>query len=242
MTKKKNFDLYPLLKATNSNNVDIVKLLIEYANNNNIILTINEKEKDSNEYPLFNAAEHNNLEIVQLLIDYANQKNIILGMEDNTAGKNPLSLAIAQNNIKMVELLFDYINKKDMKLELKENIIEIPDIKSSNGKYIYTDGIGTISIDLALKCVEKVGNNKFSYCSAFQIRLKGIKGVVAVDPKLGNKDIICIRPSMKKYESENNELGIIKASGYSTGYLNRQIISLLNDDSFTTNINKIKNY
>ena len=27
----------------------------------------------------------------------------------------------------------------------KENIIEIPDIKSSDGKYIYTDGIGTIS-------------------------------------------------------------------------------------------------
>ena len=109
----------------------------------------------------------------------------------------------------------------------KENIIEIPDIKSSDGKYIYTDGIGTISYDLALKCVEKVGNNKFSYCSAFQIRLLGIKGVVAVDPCLGNKDIICIRPSMKKYESQNNELGIIKASGYSTGYLNRQIIALL---------------
>ena len=109
----------------------------------------------------------------------------------------------------------------------KENIIEIPDIKSSDQKYIYTDGIGTISYDLALKCVEKIGNNKFLYCSAFQIRLLGIKGVVAVDPHLGNKDIICIRPSMKKYESENNELGIIKASGYSTGYLNRQIITLL---------------
>ena len=109
----------------------------------------------------------------------------------------------------------------------KENIIEIPDIKSSDGKYIYTDGIGTISYDLALKCVEKIGNNKFSYCSAFQIRLLGIKGVVAVDPCLGNNDIICIRPSMKKYESENNELGIIKASGYSAGYLNRQIIALL---------------
>ena len=109
----------------------------------------------------------------------------------------------------------------------KENIIEIPDIKSSDQKYIYTDGIGTISYDLALKCVEKIGNKKFSYCSAFQIRLLGIKGVVAVDPHLGNKDIICIRPSMKKYESENNELGIIKASGYSTGYLNRQIIALL---------------
>ena len=27
---------------------------------------------------------------------------------------------------------------------------------------------------------------------------------------------------MKKYENENNELGIIKAGGYSTEYLNRQ--------------------
>ena len=118
----------------------------------------------------------------------------------------------------------------------KENIIEIPDIKSSDGKYIYTDGIGTISYNLALKCVEKIGNNKFSYCSAFQIRLLGIKGVVAVDPNLPDKDIICIRPSMKKYESENNELGIIKSSGYSTGYLNRQIISLLNGLGVRNNI------
>ena len=118
----------------------------------------------------------------------------------------------------------------------KENIIEIPDIKSSDNKYIYTDGIGTISYNLAMKCVEKIGNNKFSYCSAFQIRLLGIKGVVAVDPNLADKDIICIRPSMKKYESENNELGIIKASGYSTGYLNRQIISLLNGLGVRNNI------
>ena len=118
----------------------------------------------------------------------------------------------------------------------KENIIEIPDIKSSDGKYIYTDGIGTMSYNLAMKCVEKIGNNKFSYCSAFQIRLLGIKGVVAVDPNLPDKDIICIRPSMKKYESENNELGIIKSSGYSTGYLNRQIISLLNGLGVRNNI------
>ena len=118
----------------------------------------------------------------------------------------------------------------------KENIIEIPDIKSSDNKYIYTDGIGTISYNLAMKCVEKIGNNKFSYCSAFQIRLLGIKGVVAVDPNLEDKDIICIRPSMKKYESENNELGIIKSSGYSTGYLNRQIISLLNGLGVRNNI------
>ena len=52
--------------------------------------------------------------------------------------------------------------------------------------------------------------------------------ILGLESRKNNKDIICIRHSIKKYGSENNELGIIKSSGYSTGYLNRQIISLLN--------------
>ena len=111
----------------------------------------------------------------------------------------------------------------------KENIKLIPEIKSSNGKYIYSDGIGKISLCLANKCFEKLKNNdsNINYSSAIQIRLGGIKGVVAIDPKLKNKDIICYRNSMKKFESENYELGIIKISKYGIGYLNRQIITLL---------------
>ena len=62
-------------------------------------------------------------------------------------------------------------------------IIEIPDIKTPNGKYIYSDGIGQISLFLAKKCFEKMKKNKDDfYCSAFQIRLLGIKGVLAINP------------------------------------------------------------
>jgi len=98
---------------------------MEYANRNNIMLTINNKDKKYHHYPLYNAvAEGNNIEMVKLLINYANRNSIILGMEDNIAGKNPLSWAISQNNIKMVELLLEYTSEKGIKLELKEAIIE----------------------------------------------------------------------------------------------------------------------
>ena len=106
-------------------------------------------------------------------------------------------------------------------------IIEIPDIKTPNGKYIYSDGIGQISLFLAKKCFEKMKKKKDDfYCSAFQIRLLGIKGVLAINPKLSDEKIL-VRPSMKKFNSSNYELGIIKGSSYSSGYLNRQIIILL---------------
>ena len=107
-----------------------------------------------------------------------------------------------------------------------ENIIEIEEILSPCGKYIYSDGIGQISLNLAKKCFDKLKKNKTAYSSAFQIRLSGIKGVVAINPELDGEKI-CIRPSMKKFDCENFELGIVKRSNYSVGYLNRQIIILL---------------
>ena len=118
-------------------------------------------------------------------------------------------------------------NSTPIELISPEEIIEIPDIKSPNEKYIYSDGIGQISLFLAKKCFEKMKkNNENFYCSAFQIRLLGIKGVLAINPKLPDEKIL-VRPSMKKFDSSNYELGIIKCSSYSTGYLNRQIISIL---------------
>jgi len=45
-------------------------------------------------------------------------------MDDNIAGKNPLSWAVAQNNFNMVKLLLDYTNEKDIKLVLNEAILE----------------------------------------------------------------------------------------------------------------------
>ena len=64
--------------------------------------------------------------------------------------------------------------------ELTRDQIElINDIKGKKG--IFTDGIGQISLDLALECAKKF---KYEYASAFQIRIGGVKGIVAVNPDL----------------------------------------------------------
>jgi RNA-dependent RNA polymerase len=118
-----------------------------------------------------------------------------------------------------------------------ENIVVIDDIKR-NG-HIFTDGIGQISVELAFQCSKKFDYN---YCSAFQIRLGGIKGIVAVNPGLGGEQLM-VRPSMLKFKSNDTELGVIRCSSYSQGFLNRQIITLLAtlgvpNDIFTTMLKK----
>eukprot|EP00833_Pecoramyces_ruminatium_P005240 jgi/Orpsp1_1/1179272/evm.model.c7180000068701.1 len=56
------YEYYPLLKAIENNNSDIVILLIDYANSHNIVLELNKKNENEN-YPLINAIENNNIEI-----------------------------------------------------------------------------------------------------------------------------------------------------------------------------------
>jgi RNA-dependent RNA polymerase len=51
--------------------------------------------------------------------------------------------------------------------------------------------------------------------------------MVMVKKGLLNKSIE-IRPSMKKFESDHSQLEVIRCATYSNGYLNRQVISLLN--------------
>jgi len=77
--KTKNGD-YPLLKAIDKNKIEIVKIFIEYANKNNIIIKFNnEKEKKNINYSLmYSIKQKRNIEIIKLFIEYANKNNIIL--------------------------------------------------------------------------------------------------------------------------------------------------------------------
>ncbi|ORX64862.1 hypothetical protein BCR32DRAFT_272937 [Anaeromyces robustus] len=85
---------YPLLQAIHFNNEECVKLLIQYANNNKILLNLNEKNKFGY-YPLITAIYNNNINIIKLLMNYADKHEILLNINENNF---PLLEAINNNN------------------------------------------------------------------------------------------------------------------------------------------------
>ena len=100
----------------------------------------------------------------------------------------------------------------------------IEDSIAPNGD-IYNDGCGMISLSLIKDICNEL--NKKNFSSAIQIRYKGAKGVLVVNPKIEGKKII-LSKSMIKYNVNNSDnLEICRFSKYSTGFLNLQIIILL---------------
>ena len=121
-----------------------------------------------------------------------------------------------------------------------KNIVKINDVKIESKikinnkekkiKYVFSDGVGKISYDLA-KEISKILKLKDGVPSCFQGRFQGCKGVwtTMFDDLEGN---IYIRPSQDKfiYKSKNDEyfFELCDYSRYIQAYLNRQIILLLN--------------
>ena len=56
--------------------IEMVKLISEYAKRNNVVLVMNDKDKRGRN-PLLYGIEKNNIEIVKLLIDYMNKYHIV---------------------------------------------------------------------------------------------------------------------------------------------------------------------
>ncbi|KAK6341833.1 hypothetical protein TWF730_001321 [Orbilia blumenaviensis] len=110
----------------------------------------------------------------------------------------------------------------------------IPDVER-NG-FCFSDGCGTISPSAAqLIAAEYPPPREQSLPCAFQFRLGGCKGVLAVDPNIKKMEVgegsfqVCIRPSQRKFDTEHNSLEIIRYSSFSVATLNRQLIQVLSD-------------
>ena len=76
---------------------------------------------------------------------------------------------------------------------------DIPDIM--NGDNMFTDGCGLISTQMARLLVQKLNicfRNKRYKPSVFQIRYRGYKGVLEVEPKLQGQTLVQFRDSMRK--------------------------------------------
>jgi len=87
LNEKDEDGYYPLLIAIDNNNIKIVKILIEYANQHQIILDLNEKNNVGN-YPILDATIYNNIEMIKLLIKYALQHQITLVYNKNEIDSN----------------------------------------------------------------------------------------------------------------------------------------------------------
>lgn len=121
--------------------------------------------------------------------------------------------------------------------DLTVEIERCPDIER-NG-FNFTDGVGKISPFLAQMIAKEHGlPHSVSDCpSAFQFRLGGSKGVLAVDPSLTFRTV-ALRPSQDKFTAmQSRGLEIVRISQFSAAYLNVQIILVLSalgvtDDRF----------
>uniref|UniRef100_A0ACD5Z573 Uncharacterized protein n=1 Tax=Avena sativa TaxID=4498 RepID=A0ACD5Z573_AVESA len=113
---------------------------------------------------------------------------------------------------------------------------EIPDITNGT-KYVFSDGIGTISANFAKEVSVKCKMIRFTP-SAFQIRYGCYKGVVAIDPRSHWK--LSLRRSMSKFQSDNITLDVLAYSKYQPCFLNRQLITLLSTLGVRDNIFELK--
>ncbi|KAJ7633050.1 RNA dependent RNA polymerase-domain-containing protein [Roridomyces roridus] len=110
-----------------------------------------------------------------------------------------------------------------------------------HSKFVYTDGVGTISSKLATMIWEALCEARHytevrMRPSAFQIRFLGYKGVVCIDYELDKRKdgiMMCLRPSMKKFDDATTmeaEIEIAKAfTKPNTAYLNRPLVMALED-------------
>ncbi|PIA63823.1 hypothetical protein AQUCO_00201271v1 [Aquilegia coerulea] len=103
-------------------------------------------------------------------------------------------------------------------------IIDDVEVVRNGKKYVFSDGIGKISLEFAHRVAKKCGINGFTP-SSFQIRYGGYKGVVAVNP--GSIKKLSLRKSMSKYTSTNTKLDVLTWSKFQPCFLNRQIVTLL---------------
>lgn len=115
-----------------------------------------------------------------------------------------------------------------------EDMLGTPDITTEDGKYCFTDGVGTLSPELAraiwaqLQAKGRRSGHARTYPRLFQIRLGGSKGMLSVDYNLKGLTI-ALRPSMVKYDAPHSlSVEIVRAFDRPSRYcLNRPQIMLL---------------
>ncbi|ORY53370.1 hypothetical protein LY90DRAFT_670381 [Neocallimastix californiae] len=190
-------DIKLLKECLSGKEINKLKILIQYANQFNVILNINEKDK--NGIPLlYSVIAENSIELVKLIIDYAEKNNIILNLnvlqindDPSNMSNNPLNYPIFNGNTEMVKLLMEYANKNNILLELnvKENNLFNPFLWA-----IYHNNI-------EMSILEYLHKNKIvAYLSEHDINKIAVTQVIpGINIKETSNEIISL---LNKYEKE----------------------------------------
>ena len=125
-------------------------------------------------------------------------------------------------------LLFSSVQMSGVYVE-KEDIIKGEDIEQ--GGFCFTDGCGEISQDMLDRVMETLSSSFLppDYVpSVLQLRLQGMKGVVALNPGLEQGKLL-LRPSQNKFDTNFDScLAVAGISRpYTFAHLNKQFIILL---------------
>jgi len=125
--KKINITVIHFYLLLPKNNIEIAKLLIEYANKNDIVLEINEKSKNG-ENPIFLSIDHNNIKMFKLLVEYSVEKKIKIIINEKdieeiiSKNLNFVNLKkISEINFEFIKLIYLYKNKNIIEVVFSEN-------------------------------------------------------------------------------------------------------------------------
>jgi len=125
--KKINITVIHFYLLLPKNNIEIAKLLIEYANKNDIVLEINEKSKNG-ENPIFLSIDHNNIKMFKLLVEYSVEKKIKIIINEKdieeiiSKNLNFVELKkISEINFEFIKLIYLYKNKNIIEVVFSEN-------------------------------------------------------------------------------------------------------------------------
>lgn len=127
-----------------------------------------------------------------------------------------------------------------IKLDVR-NVRTEPDRSTDDGKYDFTDGVGMVSQQIVDRVNEEIQLKRTLYhpITAFQIRMGGAKGMVALNPMLSG-ELVVLRKSMVKFPAVQGSVAIMEVSNYWPKplpmFLNRQLITLLESLGVPSNI------
>jgi len=201
--------------ATNKNNIELIKMIIKYANKHNVILRmVDYYDEDKICSPLIYAFENDNLDMVRILMKYINEKNIKFNINYKVGSerKNLLSYAIEKKSVTLLKEVIDYSNNNNKTIDLSDDeISEYNNIIISVMKYKNIDMALSVIISI-MKYLIKNDDINIVNCEKDPWNRLLFFGINNNSTEL--VDLILKYDGIKK-ENNNNFFKIVEAKKYS---------------------------